>query len=150
MKKRIWEILETHEPDDRVSKYFDFFVILLVILNVAAFILETEKDIYNEYNQFFDIFELVSVVIFSIEYLLRLITCNSDPEYKSKHGRIKYLFTPLAIVDFLAIAPYFITALAIDSRIFRILRLFRILRILQCFRYSKALNRLLLVIEARS
>ena len=150
MKKRIWEILETHEPDDRVSKYFDFFVILLVTLNVAAFILETEKDIYNEYNQFFEIFELVAVVIFTIEYLLRLITCNSDPEYKSKYGRIKYLFTPLAIVDFLAIAPYFITALAIDSRIFRILRLFRILRILQSFRYSKALNRLLLVIEARS
>jgi len=69
-KQRIWEILEISKENDKHSKVFDYFISILIGLNVVAIILETEKNFFGEYESFFRYIEIVSVLIFSAEYLL--------------------------------------------------------------------------------
>ena len=150
LKKRIWEILELSKENDKHSKYFDFFISILILLNVVAIILETEKALVIDYEAFFKYFELFSIFIFSVEYLLRLWSCVLAEEYKNPIiGRIKYLFSPLAIIDLLAIAPFYMTFLVTDTRILRILRLLRLLRITKHFRYSKTFHVIISTIEKK-
>jgi voltage-gated potassium channel len=84
------------------------------------------------------------VAIFSIEYLLRLWTCNVDVTYKGRiKGRIKYFFSPLALIDLFAILPFYIPMIIpIDLRFLRVIRLVRIFRILKFGRYSASLQML--------
>ena len=150
LKKRIWEILELSKENDKHSKYFDYFISILILLNVVAIILETEKTLVIDYKAFFKYFELFSIFIFSVEYLLRLWSCVSAEVYKNTViGRIKYLFSPLAIIDLIAIAPFYMTFFVIDTRILRILRLLRLLRITKHFRYSKTFHIIISTIEKK-
>ena len=75
-KKRIWEILEISKEKDKHSKVFDYFISILIALNVLALILETEKNFFGEYVSIFISFEIISVLIFSVEYFLRLWSCT--------------------------------------------------------------------------
>ena len=77
IKHRIWEILEISKENDPQSKIFDYFISILIGLNVLAIILETEKSIFGEYENYFRYFETVSVIIFTIEYFLRIWSCTS-------------------------------------------------------------------------
>ena len=137
-KQRVWEILEISKENDRKSKTFDYLISILIFLNVIAIILETEKDIFGEYELFFRYFEILSVFIFSIEYLLRLWSCVSIEDYKHPiFGRLKYVFSPMAIIDLIAIAPFYLTFVVTDTRIIRILRFLRILRATKHSRHTK-------------
>ena len=66
-KQRIWEILEISKENDQQSKIFDYFISILIGLNVLAIILETEKSFFGEYEIFFRYFERVSMIIFTLE-----------------------------------------------------------------------------------
>ena len=74
-KQRIWEILEISKENDQQSKIFDYFISILIGLNVLAIILETEKSFFAEYKTLFRYFETVSIIIFSAEYFLRIWSC---------------------------------------------------------------------------
>ena len=148
-KLKIWNILE-NKTDDKITRVFNNAMILIISLNIIAFILETENDFYENYKLYFYWFEIISIGIFTIEYILRIYTCNVESKYKVKFGRIYYFFTPMALIDLLVIAPFFVSLFVADSRILRLLRLLRILRLLEGFRYSKSLNKLIKVIETRS
>ena len=76
-KQRIWEILEISKENDQQSKIFDYFISILIGLNVLAIILETEKSFFGEYETFFGYFETVSMVIFTAEYFLRFWSCTA-------------------------------------------------------------------------
>ena len=137
-KNRIWEILEISKENDKTSKIFDYFISILIFLNVVAIILETEEKIFGKYELYFTYFELISVLIFSIEYLLRLWSCVSVDKYRHPiFGRIKYIFSPMAIVDLIAIAPFYLTFVVTDARIIRILRFLRILRATKHSKHTK-------------
>lgn len=148
-KKRIYEILETAAAEDRVSRFFDFFIIILIALNVIAVILETVKSISSNFKEVFHLFEIFSVIIFSIEYLLRIWSCPLNPKYKhSIKGRIRFALTPLAIVDLLAILPFYIPMiLPLDLRFMRALRLIRLFRLFKLGRYSDAMKLIYCVIK---
>ena len=148
-KLKIWNILE-NKTDNKINRGFNNAMILIISLNIIDFILETEKDFYEDYKLYFYWFELISIGIFTIEYILRIYTCNVESKYKVKFGRIYYFFTPMALIDLLVIAPFFVSLFVADSRILRLLRLLRILRLLEGFRYSKSLNKLIKVVETRS
>jgi len=140
-KQRIWEILEISKENDKHSKVFDYFISILIGLNVVAIILETEKNFFGEYESFFRYIEIVSVLIFSAEYLLRLWSCVSVEQYQHPiFGRIKYLFSPMAFIDLIAIAPFYMTFIVTDNRILRILRFLRILRITKHSKHSKTIH----------
>ena len=142
LKKRTYEILELAKPGDRASRIFDFFIISLIILNVIAVILETVGNLSVSYAGFFKTFEIISVIIFSIEYLLRVWSCVVNEKFKAPiKGRIKFILIPLALIDLFAVLPFYLPMLIpIDLRFIRALRLFRLFRLFKLSRYSEGLH----------
>ena len=109
--------------------------------------LESDSRISQRYATEFALFEVISVIIFSIEYVLRVWSCiesqrfNHLPQLKA---RIRYMTTPVVLIDFIAIAPFYISPfIAIDLRY---LRLLRVLRLLKLIHYFKRFNIFLAVI----
>ena len=77
LKARIYGILE---PGGEDSRYFDPFILGLIVLNVGAVVLETVESIYNSYAFIFNAFEIFSVAVFSLEYILRVWSCTEIPD----------------------------------------------------------------------
>ncbi len=115
-------------------------MVFVILLNVIVVILETVKPIHALFFVEFAFIDAFSVIFFSIEYILRLWVCVQNRNFSSPvRGRIRYALTPLAIIDFLSVAPFYLPMfLPVDLRILRILRLFRIIRILKLGHYSTA------------
>lgn len=141
MKERIYKILTVSEKTGDLSWFFDIFLITLIGLNVLVIILESIVPLRVKYESEFNYFEIFSVVIFSVEYILRLWTANVNPAYRKPFtGNLRYAFTPLAIIDLLAILPFYLPFVGVDLRLLRILRLFRLFRLFKIVRYIKALS----------
>ena len=141
MKKRIWEILEVGAGEDTISSSFDRFMIVLIILNFAAVILESEDYLNELYGSYFYAFEIISIIIFSIEYVGRIWSCTIDNNYSSPiFGRIKYFFSPLILLDLIAILPFYLAFITIDIRLLRIFRVFRLLRLAKQVKYTRSLR----------
>ncbi|MBA7542348.1 hypothetical protein ES705_34669 [subsurface metagenome] len=141
MKKQIFEILEAKST---IGKIFNILLMVLISLNVIAVILETVESICFKYSVLFGRFEIFSVIIFSIEYLLRLWTCIYHKKHQSPiTGRIKYILGPLALIDLFAILPFYLPMIIpLDLRFIRIIRIFRIFRLFKMGRYSTSLKTL--------
>ena len=146
IRKRIWEILEKGNPNDKVSFYTDIFLITLIIFNIIAVLLETVDSIYSKYTLEFLIFERLSTVIFLIEYILRIWVCVEDKIKNNKLiTRLKYASTWPAIIDLLAVLSGLLPMIfEVDLRILRALRM---LRLLKFSRYFKVMNLLLGVLK---
>jgi len=128
-------------------------LITLISLNVLAVILETLPSLQDQYQTFFNSFEVISVIIFSIEYVAR-VWCsveNADKNYTHPiRGRLRYMLTPMALLDLIVILPFYLGFfLSVDLRFMRVLRL---LRIFKLSRYSSSMTLLLQVLadEAKS
>lgn len=141
MRRRIHQIVEPHDDGDAASAAFDIFILGLIFLNVVALVFQTEEAFYNWSPLFFDLFETVSVVVFSAEYMLRIWSCVENPEYaKPISGRLRFAMTPMAVIDLLAIAPFYLSFLGVDLRFVRAFRLFRLFRIAKIGRYLPAMR----------
>ena len=121
---------------------FSIFIMTLIFLNVFAVVIETVGDISAQFDSFLFAFELFSVVVFTIEYIIRLWVCTVDERYRgSVIGRIKYALSPLAVIDLLAILPFYLPMLlTLDLRFIRAVRLVRLFRIFKMGRYSRSLK----------
>ena len=146
LRKRIWEILEKGNSNDKVSFYTDIFLITLIIFNIIAVLLETVDSIYSDYALEFLIFERFSTVIFLIEYILRIWVCVEEKIKNNKLiTRLKYASTWPAIIDLLAVLSGLLPMIfEVDLRILRALRM---LRLLKFSRYFKVMNLLLGVLK---
>jgi voltage-gated potassium channel len=143
------------------DRIINIFIIVLIILNVTAVILETVPSIEQNkpLSKFFRDFDLVSVVIFTIEYILRVWSSNHDPRYKhSIYGRLRYMVSPAALIDLIAILPFYIiavlpllasTTVAYDFRLIRILRLLRFFRLFRLTAYTRATKMVVNVFKSR-
>ena len=148
-RKRLWQILEKSNSKDKASVYTDIFLICLIILNIAAVLLETVDSIYNSYKIEFLIFERLSTFIFLIEYIFRVWVCVEDDALGKKDSsiikRLKYMITWPAIIDLLAVLSGILPMIFnVDLRILRALRM---LRLLKFSRYFKVMNLLLGVLK---
>ena len=143
IKQKIYYTIDT-DLGDLPSKIFNIFLIILIFLNVLAIILNSIQTLNLKYSNIFYTFEIISVIIFSIEYLLRLWTCNLNPAYKGRlKGRVKYIFSSMVLIDLVAILPFYIPMIIpIDLRFLRVIRLVRIFRIFKLGRYSESLQML--------
>lgn len=131
---------------DRRVKAIDIALICLITLNVAAVMLESITWLSVAHGPYFHAFDAISVAIFTVEYLARIWTCVEDPQYgQSVHGRLRYMVTPMALIDLAGILPFYIhTIWPFDLRTMRVLRL---LRILKLTRYSTAMAVLMAVLR---
>ena len=140
LRSRVWEILEPARKGDVVSHVFDLAMATLIALNVVALVIGTVPEIEARFGSPLRLFEIVSLAIFTIEYVARFWSSASDPRFRGSGGRLRWARTPLAIIDFLAVAPFLIPSTSLDLRFLRALRLFRVLRIAKLARYSEALQ----------
>ena len=150
-RHRAYEIVEPAAPGDRTSRVFDAALIVLIVLNAAAVVLATVEPLSRSYAAWFAAFEVLSVAAFTAEYGLRLWSCVVDERYRAPvAGRLRYAVTPLALVDLLAILPFYLAPL-IPGADLRLLRVLRLVRLLKLTRYSPSLALLLHVLreEAR-
>ena len=115
----------------RYGKIFDLAIQLLIILSLITFSIETLPNLDNSLIQVLNQFELVCVIIFSVEYILRLFL---TPKFK-------YIFSFFGIIDLLAILPFYIAS-GIDLRSVRVLRLLRLFRVFKLFQYNNAMDRI--------
>ncbi len=151
IKYHVYDILVETDDDELVDKIVAVFLMVLILVNVLTVVLETVDSLNEQYGTIFNAIETISVVIFIIEYLLRLWIAPLTSQYsKPVMGRIKYLFTPLAIVDLIAIMPAILPLIfPMDLRVIRFLRVFRLFRLLKMNRYVESLNSLDDVVRAK-
>ena len=150
IQKRTSQLLSKGNVADKPSQYVDMILFILIVLNIAAVCLESVRHIGNEYKVAFNAFEFFSVVIFSIEYVLRVWSAPARNDLGNSTNiikRMKYIFSFTGLIDFLAIIPsilpYFFGGL--DLRWLRVLRLLRLLKISN---YSSALEDFISAIKA--
>tara|TARA_B100000524_G_scaffold22786_1_gene11635 strand:+ start:118 stop:855 length:738 start_codon:yes stop_codon:yes gene_type:complete len=129
MKDKIDKIVETRES--KAGLYFDYVIQVLILLSIASFTIETLPDLETEIINYLETFELICIVIFSLEYLIRLYIAKS---------KLKFIFSFYGIIDILAILPFYLT-LGFDLRSARVLRFLRLFRLIKLIRYNKAIRR---------
>ena len=142
VRRRVYEVLERAEPGDRLSALVDVFLIGLILLSATAIVLESIPAIYRVYEGAFFWFEAFTVGVFTLEYLLR-IWCSVEGaagDMSPWRYRCRYLFSGAAIIDLLAIFPFYLMLFGTGALDMRFLRMFRLLRVLKLTRYSAALN----------
>ncbi len=128
MRKRLFEIIESSKEDDKLGNAYDVFMMIVIIASLVPLAFKTEYLTFR-------IIDKIAVVIFIIDYFLRLITADYKLEKKAL-SFVVYPITPMAIIDLLCILP----SLNIISSGFRILKVFRLFRTLRVFRVFKAIR----------
>ncbi len=138
-----WEILSTRVESDRfadLSTLVSMSIFALILLNVIAVILGTVGTIKSQHGTVLRGFEVFSVLVFTVEYALRIWSCVEAEEYEeSVAGRLRFGRSFYSVIDLVAIAPFYIS-LGIDLRFTRVLRLLRVFRLVKAARYFSALR----------
>ena len=153
LRKRVFDLLEPSVSGNRIARLIELSLIFLIFLNIVAIILESVKEINDVYGKHFIGFENFSVIVFTIEYVLRIWTAPENPKYKGSFGRLRFSLTSMSLIDLLSVVPFYIGLLpnffAVDLRFIRMIRLFRLIRVLKIARYLKALNLIQAVFRER-
>ena len=136
---RVHSLLEPAGSGDTASRVVDWTLIVLILLNGLVAILETLPAAEQALLPWFAWFEVVSVAVFSAEYLLRVWSCTANGAGPFR-GRLRYMGRPLLVIDLVAILPTYLVFLGLDLRMLRMLRLARIFRLAKLSRYSTALQ----------
>lgn len=147
LRKRVYEVIEVGRGEDSTSRIVDLCLITLIILNVLGFLLETVPWIAKEYGDLLHAFNVFSVLIFTVEYGMRIWSCVEVPFLKRLapgEARMRFAARPYMVIDLLAILPFYLAFLIpIDLRVLRALRIFRFLKLA---RYSPAMHTLMRVL----
>lgn len=140
----VFRALETAQGDSGLSRGVDVFLIALIAASVAAVILESIPAFEAQYAAQLSFFEVFTVAVFSVEYLLRLwssVELESETHRTSMQARIRYMTSFHAIIDVIAILPFYLLVLGLTGSVdMRFLRAVRLLRVLKLTRYSAAMN----------
>ena len=150
---RILRPYREHQPGELPSRIFDYLLIVLIITNAIAMMLETVPAIHQQWQAELHWFNVISVVIFTLEYLARVWTAVE--EYNEKHShkplwqqRLHYMTSPMAVIDLIAILPFYLSMFVnLDLRVLRLLRLTRLIKL---GRYSRSVQLLWQVLRSEA
>ena len=133
IRRLVYDLLFNKDNPDGYSSVFEKTIIIIILVNVAALLAETIPIIYDSRERQFHIFDVASVAIFTVEYLLRLYVAPEDPDFnQDKLPRLRFIRSPYAIIDLVAILPFYLAALFnLDLRALRVLRLLRLFKLLR-------------------
>ena len=129
IRNSLWTIVEDNTT--KKGKLFDYFIQILIVLSLVSFSIESLPNLSDKTLNILQKFEILSITIFSTEYILRIFVSKRP---------IKYIFSFYGIIDILAILPFYVTGL-MDLRFLRMFRIFRVFRAFKLIRYNKALSR---------
>ncbi len=149
MRNALYRILEGENPRTPAMRAAEICLIALIVLNVLAAVAETVDSVHGRFAALFGWFEAASVAVFTLEYAARVWTAAEDPARAGqRHPRLRYLASPLALIDLAAILPAYLGFLFVVD--LRWLRLCRLLRLLKLARHWPALGLLYRVIRSES
>jgi voltage-gated potassium channel len=141
IRRRLYLTVTPNEKGGVFERIFEIVLVSIIILNILAIVLDSVKDIDQQYIDFFKTFEEFSVLFFTVEYIVRVYSIVENPKYSNPiNGRVRYLASPLAIIDLLAFLPFYVGFFFVDLRFLRIFRLMVLFRMFKITRYLHALN----------
>lgn len=144
MKSQIREIVRV-DGKHRMSALFDRFITFSIVIAIIHLTLETERELFEAHRSLFQVLELTLTVIFTVEYVLRLVSYSK----KEDGSFLSHVFSGAMLIDLLALIPFYLALLPLDLRFLRIFRLFRIAQIFKLARYNKAINVVRVVMKER-
>lgn len=148
LRRFVSNLLLTHSIESRTEFAVRMSIGVLIVLSVTAVILDTEP-MFRQYHAIFRVIEYTAAIVFTIEYLLKFWSSVEIPKFaKPVTGRLRYSVSFFALVDLLAIAPFFLVESGLEVFLsFRALMLLRIVRILKFRQYSKSMGLILHVLR---
>ena len=154
IRKRVFEIIYKDTKGDKLSKAYDIFSIIIILLSVVIVVLDT-LNFPEDVKRVIFIVEVVFTCFFALEYILRIWTADFEyPNLDKSHARTRYIFSFLAIIDLLSILPVFFTfspdveaSMPTAISILKIFKIFRIARLLKMSRYLNGINNFVLAIR---
>lgn len=151
IKDYIYNIIREDNKNNTLGKIFNFIIITFILLSIIVVISET-FNLPKSLSTIYYYVDIISVIIFTIEYILRIFT--STCQYPSSNpliARLKYIISFMAIIDLLAILPFYIPfIIPIDLRVLRTIRIVRLFRLFKLNRYTDALTTIGTVIKRKS
>jgi voltage-gated potassium channel len=141
MQNKIYQLLDSPDPS-RKARVVRGGIMLLIVANIVSIVIESHHAADSAVVEYLNLFEFFSVIVFSLEYLLRVWAIPASPAYGEDVGsRLKFMCKPMMLIDMLAILPFFVPFAGFgDGRSLRALRLLRVGRILKLGRYSTSLQ----------
>jgi voltage-gated potassium channel len=118
--------------------FLNSLIIGLILAATLLAIVETEPAVQERIGPFLSVLEIVFALLFTVEYLCRVYAAGENPHFKGWRGRLRYIFSLWAIIDLIAILPYYITIGGHNAFALRLLRILRILRLARLGRFSEA------------
>lgn len=141
LKRKVYEIIEYTGKPFSINWIYDVLLILMVLLNAFAIIIESIDEVYALYYKNLLEFEIFSVIFFAADYFLRLWSITENSRFQHPiYGRLKYLVTPMAIIDLFAFFPYFLAMYIRDFEYVKFFAILRFFRFLKVARYIKAVK----------
>ncbi len=151
LKDTIYDLIRRGDHISKANRIFNHSIMILIVLNVIAMILETIPDINAHFAIPFKIFEIFSVIVFTIEYFMRIYVSDlTHPAETRFRSAMKFILSFYGLVDLTAILPFYLPFLIkVDLRFIRILRVMRFLRILKINRYVNSINLIWTVVKEK-
>lgn len=147
-RQRVHALVFPSPYGGQLHHYYDLFIVVWVLISVLAVILESVDSIHYNLAVEFVVLDAIAVLIFSFEYLMRIYSCVEEPRFQRLFvGRLSYATKPAAIIDFLAIIPFFLEVFLHHLIDLRFLRSFRLMRLFKLARYTGSTNTLFAIIR---
>ena len=152
-ERSLYHLVDEKNESNKLSKGFNYFLMALIIWSVGEMALETDDNIFLPYREYFNIFDFFTVMVFSVEYAIRIMTAHLDPENRGKtrwQSIRSYVFSFAGLVDLISILPFYLTFTNIDLRVLRMIRLLRFFRVFKITRYNDSMKLVVDVIKDKS
>lgn len=139
IRKRVWEIIYGKKEAGMAGKVFHWVILALILLSVGALLLDSFNGVHKQFHHVFEGIEIVAVAVFTLEYLAGLWT--ADLTYPNeKHPRLRYVFSFMAMIELLAIFPFYLSLITKDRSIMQLMPFFELLRLLHLFKLSEYIH----------
>lgn len=139
-RKTAYKHLSPKAWDGKTPSPVTYIILFMIFFSIVLFSIETELSLLEKYSVPIAFLNLAIAVLFAIEYFTRVWVCVEDEKYQGKFGRLKFIISPMAVIDLIAFLPAFIFTGSTSAFWLRLLRVFRILRIVKLGRYSTSLQ----------
>jgi len=146
LRNKLYHAL-TISGEDSLTRILNRFLIVIVLSSMVLVIIETEPSL-SVWQEHFEIANMTFAGFFTVEYLLRLWVAGENERYRGFTGRLRYMVSPLALIDLLAIIPFYLSFFS-EAFILRIVRLFRIITVVKLGRYAPAFRNVTSAIMGR-
>ena len=138
-KERVYTLLDGSDTSDRWSLATNLFIMGLIVLNISTYIAGTVDWVDARWGWHIIAFDAFCVIVFTIEYLTRVWCCTVDERYSAPvRGRLRFMASPYALIDLMAILPFYLPVVIGEHGAARLLRIFRLFRLLKIARYSNS------------